>query len=276
MQASYRLAMALVVAGTVLSVWIVLTMRGTQDGAEHRIAAGRPLVVGYAIEAPFAFLDDSGRVTGEAPEVLRDVLHDLQIGEPIWLHVEFGDLIHELLSRRIDVIAAGMYITPERSRKILFTRPTALVRGALLVRPEYAETYTSMAAIAHNNEARLAVLAGSVEYAAARALGMKPPKLLVFPDARSVAAAVMQKSADGASLSDVSLRYLQAQACCHGLVLIEAADSANMIDRPAFAFRFEDQALRDAIDAKLAAYLGSPRHRATVAPFGFLPEQPTP
>jgi polar amino acid transport system substrate-binding protein len=74
----------------------------------------------------------------------------------------------------------------------------------------------------------------------------------------------------------VSLRYLQAQACCRGLVLIEPADSANMIDHPAFAFRFEDQALRDAVDAKLAAYLGSPRHQSTVAPFGFLPEQPTP
>src|SRR5690606_12294261 len=50
--------------------------------------------VGYANEAPFAFMDSgSGRLTGEAPEVLRHVMEQLGVTEVEGVLTEFGSLI---------------------------------------------------------------------------------------------------------------------------------------------------------------------------------------
>ena len=43
-----------------------------------------------------------------------------------------------------------------------------------------------------------------------------------------------------------------------------------------FAFRREDEALRQAFDEQLASFLGSDEHRALVEPFGFTPEMIAP
>src|SRR5690606_16634992 len=74
-----------------------------------RRGGATPLRVGYAIEAPYAFLDEDGRVTGEAPETARWVARRLGRGEPEWVLTEFGSLIGQLQEGRFDVIACGLF-----------------------------------------------------------------------------------------------------------------------------------------------------------------------
>lgn len=62
--------------------------------------------IGYAIEAPYAFLRADGEVTGESPEVARRVVARLGIPHIEWRLAEFSELISELEDGRIDVIAA--------------------------------------------------------------------------------------------------------------------------------------------------------------------------
>src|SRR5690606_14906871 len=52
--------------------------------------------VGYAVEAPYAFLTTAGEPTGEAPEMVRVVAEQLEIAPILWRQVEFDSLIDEL------------------------------------------------------------------------------------------------------------------------------------------------------------------------------------
>src|SRR5690606_26443062 len=74
--------------------------------------------IGYANEAPYAYMDSAeNRITGEAVEIARVVLKRMGINEVEGVLTEFGSLIPGLQANRFDIIAAGMYITPERCQQ---------------------------------------------------------------------------------------------------------------------------------------------------------------
>lgn len=255
-----------IVAGLLLG-WIV-SGQGSLVPTWHDDGA-RPLRIGYALEAPFVTLDAKGQVGGEAPSVLRVALKSLGIKRVVWLHADFGELIHELESGRIDVIAAGMFITPERARRLLFSRPTVAVRTALLQRDD-AVPLRDLADVAAHPSTRLAVIAGAVEADMARKAGVAAAQIQGFPDAITAVAAVRNHSADAFALSSPSLHAFLRGAGDDGNGLVVVTSSAlQTTGFPAFAFRLGDAALHDRIDAALAGYLGSPAHFALEAGFGF-------
>ncbi|WP_211166136.1 ectoine/hydroxyectoine ABC transporter substrate-binding protein EhuB [Azoarcus sp. TTM-91] len=238
-----------------------------EPDALQRWRAGEALRVGYALEPPFAYLDASGRVTGEAPEVWRAVAEELGGGPLIWEHAEFGSLIHELEAGRIDVIASGLFVTPERATRVAFSRPTAHVCPALLVQAGNPLKLAGYADVAANPRARLLVVAGAVEGEQARRAGVPEARLLAFPDADSAVVALQQHAAEAFALSAVSLRRALASAGDHGLELVVSSREAAGL--PAFAFRPDDLSLRAAADSALAGFLGSERHATLIARFGF-------
>ncbi len=122
--------------------------------------SGKILRLGYAEEYPYSFRDASGRVTGESAETARAVLDRLRIKDVRGVLVDFADLIHELELGEIDMIAAGMFITPQRSRRIDFSLPTAEVGQGLLVRPGNPENLHSYADLAGRSDVVVAVLSG--------------------------------------------------------------------------------------------------------------------
>jgi polar amino acid transport system substrate-binding protein len=72
-------------------------------------------------------------VTGESPEIIRAVLGKIGVKKIDSVLTEWGGLIPGLQAGRFDLIAAGMYITPERRQQVLFTDPHYQVRDTLLV-----------------------------------------------------------------------------------------------------------------------------------------------
>ena len=111
----------------ILALVGVATACGTTGG--HTLARIRHdgfVRIGYAVEAPYAYLAD-GRVTGESPEVARAIFARLGIDSLVWVQQDFGALIDDLRRGRFDVIAAWMFITPERERQIAFSVPTFCV-----------------------------------------------------------------------------------------------------------------------------------------------------
>ena len=117
---------------TGLSVWLVRAVVSGPDAST--VARSQSLRVGFAVEAPYAFINAQGRVTGEAPEVFRHMAQRVGIEQIDWIRLDFANLLPELRLGRIDAIAAGMYITPERAEQAAFTRPTATVRTAVVLR----------------------------------------------------------------------------------------------------------------------------------------------
>jgi polar amino acid transport system substrate-binding protein len=251
----------LVVAGTAAAMWMVGRSATGQAGSGTTHV---PLRVGYALEAPYVYLDAQGQVSGESPEVLRALLRQIGAPQPQWIHQEFSTLIHELEIGRIDVIAAGLFITPERSRKVAFTRPTVAVQMGLLVANGNPRQVSRLQDLAENDRLRLAVIEDSVQAQQAQDSGLSNRQLLRVPDAQTGFAAVRSGLATAMALPAPSLRWLLGQA--HGKGGLEVLDLADdpgstRIDYPAFAWRLDDPR-RDRIDDQLAEFIGRPEHIA--------------
>lgn len=271
----YRWAAGIVAFGSALLAIACLDMDAADTS--DRLRRDLPLRAGYAIEAPFSYMDERGAVTGEAVKVLERALARAGIERVEWVHADFGDLIHDLETGRIDVIAAGLFVTPERAARVAFTRPTALVRTGLLVPADNPRGLRALADVAADPGARLAVIEGAVEAKRASAAGIPEQRIVAYPDAGSAVHAVQAGRVAAFALSAVSLRAIVAGTGGKGLAIVTTPSTVAVADDPdsglpAFAFRREDRALRDRVDAALATFVGSPEHIALVRPFGFGPE----
>ena len=251
------------------SVLAVSVLKVGDEDALTRYQQGLPLRVGYALEAPFVMLYADGDVTGEAPEVLRHVLRSLGLERVIWLHGDFGSLIRDLENGRIDIIAAGMFVTAERRERVLFSRPTAFIRPGLLVRRGNPFNLLSLADFSGQPGARLAVIDGSIEQQQAYAVGVPERRIRSFPDEVSAVAAIRAGQADGLLLSAVSLRYLIGRYGSEAFELV-AAQEDQLQGAPAFAFGRQDARLQEQVDQVLASFIGSAEHLQLVEKFGFV------
>src|SRR5690606_8298515 len=112
---------------------------GSEDGGDGgggllaELQESGSITIGIANEVPFGFVGDDGDATGIAPDVAREVLAELGIDEVDAQVVEFGQLIGGLQAGQYDLIAAGMYITPERAEQILFSDPDYCVAESFAV-----------------------------------------------------------------------------------------------------------------------------------------------
>ncbi len=241
----------------------------------ERIKREGVLRVGVADEAPYGYRGADGRITGEAPEIARLVLES--IDQDIRLEgvvTEFGKLIEELQAGRFDVIAAGMFITPDRCQQVAFSRPTYKVGEALLVRAGNPRGLIDFASIAADPDARLAVLAGAVEYSYAYDAGVFFDQVKLVADYQEGLAELKAGHFDAIAMTALTVRYLVQgdTAVAAGPQFFPEVDGQPRAGYGAFAFRKEDVGLRRAFDTALADLIGGDRHWATVAQYGFGPE----
>ena len=264
----------LALAFLLLALSLVIAFVGLgrlSESTAQRLSRGGAIRIGYAEEPPFAFRDRDGRVSGEAPEVARAVWQRLGVSNIEWHHGEFSSLIALLRAGRIDMLASGMFIRPERQRLVLFSSPTASIRPGLLVKAGNPLALHRLEDIAARPEARLAILAGAVEGEDARRAGIPAERILSFPDPETAVRAFPSGAVDALALSAPSVQQL---ARLHaGLEkaspVVGREESSGL---PAFAFRREDKLLRDRFNRILHSFLGSEPHLALVAPFGFTRE----
>ena len=235
----------------------------------ERIKSSGTIRIGYANEAPFAFTDTSGKVTGESPEIATQVFKQMGIDKVEPVLTEWGALIPGLRAGRFDVIAAGMYITPPRCKQVLFTDPHYQIPDTLLVPKGNPKNLHSYADIAKDPSLRQAVMSGTVELGYARQSGVKDEQIVQVPDTTAQLQAVRAGRADASVGTALTMKGLAAK----GGEQVEAV--TNFKDDPAhtgygaLAFRPEDKDLRDAVNQQLKTWLGSEEHLKTVEPFGF-------
>lgn len=262
--------------------WAILALGLAAAGAMYFAGAGTgeragPFRVAYANEAPYGYLDPAtGRVTGEAPEIARVLLRRVGIEDVEMVVTEFGSLIPGLKAGRFDMVAAGMYITPERCREIAFSRPTYAIGEAFLVAGGNPLDLHSFEDVAAHGTARIGVMGGAVEHGYARALGVPEERIVIFPDYPSALAGLGTDRIDALAATDLTASDLLAKAP----VGIERAepfrdpviDGKPAIGYGAFGFRKEDAELVARIDAELERFLGTAEHLGLVRPFGFSEE----
>jgi polar amino acid transport system substrate-binding protein len=233
--------------------------------------------LGVANEAPYGYQAPDGRMTGEAPEIARKILEkidpDIQVEGVV---VPFNDLISDLNAGRFDVIAAGMFITPARCRQIAFTDPTYKIGEALAVKAGNPKNLTDFDSIAKQPDARLAVMAGAVEYGYAYEAGVFVDQVSVYPSYQEALEALQGGRIDAIAMTSLSVRDLVGQNPGAGIEatpqFFPVLDGEPVAGYGAFGFRKEDQALRAAFNQHLTDFIGTDAHWETVRPFGFVPD----
>lgn len=267
-----------ILAGLVLALAVTLPFIFQRDDSLTSLRQAGVMRIGYAVEAPYAYIGADGRVTGESPEVARAIIAALGIPRTEWVQTDFDLLIPGLLDRRYDVIAAGMFITPERAELVRFSNPTFHVQPGLLVRvgnPLRLQAYQN---VIDDEGARIAVLSGSVEECVMREMGVVEPRLLVVPDALTGQTAVTSGMADALALSSVTVRRMvaaDATGMTEAAVLSTTSDMAcfDHWGYGGFVFRPDAARLADAWNEAQQEFVGSPVHVQLFAQFGFTPAE---
>lgn len=266
------LAAAAALAALLSQGWLPL------DRSLERVRQGGVLRVGYAVEAPHAFLDSGGEVTGLSPELARLIARHMGAQQLEWRLAEFGALLAELEEGRIDVVAAGMFITPQRARRVAFSEPVFHVRQGLLVARGNPLGLHSYQDAQKSATARLAVLSGSVEQAMLLALGMPEARLVGVPDAQAGLAAVEAGEADGLALSSPTIAWMSESRALGRTEMARPfvqppSGVAGRSGYGAFALRKGDRELLRAWNEAQAAVMAGPEYARVMDEFGFVPEE---
>lgn len=241
---------------------------GAQASTLDKVKDSSSVRIGYANETPFAYTALDGSVTGESPEIVKKIFERMGVEKINPVLTEWGSLIPGLRASRFDLIAAGMYITPERCKQVLFTDPHYQLPDTLLVKtgnPKGLHSYEDIA----KSGAKVAIMSGTVNLGYARSAGITDDQILQVPDTTAQLQAVRAGRADAAVGTQLTMKGLADKGGDSVEAIAEFKDDPAHTGYGALAFRPEDKELRDAVNAELKQWLGSEEHLATVGPFGF-------
>jgi len=272
----FFLGLVLLAAASLGFWWLMAP--SPREGTLARIERDGVIRVGYAVEAPYAFLDARGELTGEEVEVARIVVKGLGIPRIEWRQTEFESLLSQMEEGRFDVIVAGMYITPERARRARFSEPTFRVRQALLVRAGNPHRLHAYEDVRKDARLKIAALAGSSEESMILGAGVPEAQILLVPDALTGRVAVESNLAAGLALSSPAIHFMARR---HALGVTEVAQPFTPPARTegrlegfgAVVFRPADGDLRGAWNRQLKEFVGSEAHRRLMAQFGFTEDE---
>lgn len=101
--------------------------------AGHPVFAKQELTVGTEKSFPPFVFEENGKLVGFEVDLVREIAEEMQI-ETVFVDIAFDALIPALTTGRIDMIAAGMDITPERLEQIAFSDVYYVSPDAVVVR----------------------------------------------------------------------------------------------------------------------------------------------
>ncbi|MBK1785850.1 ectoine/hydroxyectoine ABC transporter substrate-binding protein EhuB [Prauserella sp. ASG 168] len=250
------------------------------DGGDllDRLRASGTVRMGFANERPFGFINAEGNLTGEAPEIGKAVFQRLGVDSFEPKLADFSSLIPGLKAGLFDVIAAGMYITPDRCAEIEFTNPDYNAPAALLLRQGNPLGLSDLDTIV-KQQARIGVLTGSVEQGYAADLGIPAGRTVVFPDQSSGIDGVRAGRADCLMLTRLSLVSALGERPGAGLEIgetfIPTVNGEEQYGAGGFGFRKGETGIVDAFNNELAAMKDSGEVLKLVKPFGFSQDEMT-
>ncbi|GHE86016.1 ectoine/hydroxyectoine ABC transporter substrate-binding protein EhuB [Streptomyces fumanus] len=255
----------------------VATASGT-DGGEllDRLRAQGVVRLGIAGEIPFGYIDKNGELTGEAPEVARVVFKRLGVDRVQPVPTEFGSLIPGLNSQQFDVVAAGMYINPERCAQVIFSDPDYQMLDSFVVRkgnPLGLRDYRDVV----RKKARFATGTGYAEIAYAVEAGYKESDILIVPDQVAGLNAVEAGRVDVFAGTAVTTREVVRKSTKAEVTeaFKPVVDGRPHVDGGGFAFRRTETQLRDAFNTELHKLKKSGELLRILRPFGFTEDEMT-
>ncbi|WP_051400182.1 ectoine/hydroxyectoine ABC transporter substrate-binding protein EhuB [Haloechinothrix halophila] len=208
-----------------------------------------PLTIGIANEQPYGF-KKGDEVTGFSPDVARAVLKEMGYTNFKFEVVDFGALIKNLQAENFDIVAAGMYLTPDRMKQVAFSDPDYCIGESLAVEegnPHDIENYQS---IVDNPDLTLAVASGTVEVGYAEDAGIPDEQLKTYSGIDQMYAALEAGEVDAVTGTAATVKsQVQARSGIEAVESFIPEDSVPPCG--GYAFRLEDQEFRDAFNEQL-------------------------
>jgi len=266
-------------AGAWLAIAGIVPLAAAQT-LEEKVSTDGKITIGIYNTWPWGFTED-GKAKGVGPELLEASAEALKIKSIDFQVMDFGALIPSLQSRRIDIIAGGMYIKAKRCPQVAFSDPiggpegnTALVKTG---NPLNIHTYEDMA---KNPNARISNLrsAASTEYLSAA--GVPKDRLQQYPDKDAAVAALLADRIDALVLDTGTvvgiLKDNQISGIERAVPFKENAGGHEIINYNALAFRPEDAAFRDLFNKRLAELTADGTVEKIFLKYGYTKDDATP
>lgn len=236
----------------------------------ERLRAQGVVRLGIAGEIPFGYIDKDGRLTGEAPELAKAIFKRLGVDRVQPVPTEFGSLIPGLNSQQFDVVAAGMYVNPERCQQVIFADPDYQMLDSFIVRkgnPKGLHSYRDVV----EKKAKFATGTGYAEIQYAVEAGYRESDILIVPDQVAGLNAVEAGRVDAFAGTALTTRAVvkksaKAEATKPFTPLVKGKPH---VDGGAFAFRPTETRLRDAFNGELRKLRRSGELFRILRPFGF-------
>ncbi len=227
------------------------------------------ITIGIANERPYGF-EEGGEATGEAPELAKEVFSRLGIDDVSFEVVEFSALINGLNAGRFDVIAAGMFVNPERAEQVLFADPDYCATTAFAVAEGNPKGLSDFASVTSNGAA-LGVLSGAVEEGYATGSGVPSSQISTFQTTPDLFDALVAGRVDAVALTAITVREQVADLpgfeATAGFVPV--VDGEEQLGCGAFAFRPGDEEFRDAFNDELVKMKAADEVLPIIERFGF-------
>lgn len=255
----------------------VATASDTEGGELlERLRAQGVARLGIAGEIPFGYIDKNGKLTGEAPELARVIFKRLGVDRVQPVPTEFGSLIPGLNSQQFDIVAAGMYINPERCEQVIFSDPDYQMLDSFIVRkgnPLGLHNYQD----AVEKKAKFATGTGYAEIAYAVEAGYDRGDILIVPDQVAGLNAVETGRADVFAGTALTTREVVKKSAKAEVTepFKPIVGGKPHVDGGAFAFRPSESNLRDAFNRELHKLKDSGELLRILKPFGFTESEMT-
>ncbi|MGH2945196.1 MAG: ectoine/hydroxyectoine ABC transporter substrate-binding protein EhuB [Solirubrobacteraceae bacterium] len=250
---------------------------GEAGRLEQLRSQGR-ITVGIAGEEPYAYLE-GGELTGMDPSVQKAIWGNLGIDDVRATQVDFDGLIPGLLARRFDVVAAGMFITPERCGQAAFSDPMYCAPNAFLVPPGNPESISDFQSVADAG-IKLGVLGGAVEGIYAEESGVPSRDIVEMPSTRDGLLQLQQGRIGAFGLTSITLKDILNKNPDTDVELTEpftpVVDGEEQLGCGGAVFRKRDNDMREAFNRELATLRESGELLEIIEPFGFGPETTPP
>lgn len=239
------------------------TLAQIQKSGQVRIAV--------ANEIPYGYIDMKGQARGAGPDVATQIMKQLGVKRIKWVTASFGSLIPGLQAGRYDMVAAEMAILPQRCQQVLFSEPNSSYGEGLLVpkgNPKHLDSYGAFA----KSDAKVAIMAGADQLEMMHALGVPDSRIVTISSNADAISAVATGRADAYAATGLTVAQLAGKS---GKVQAAKPFTDPVIKgTPArswggFAFAKDSTDLRDAVNAKLAAFKKTPAWRKIMSHYGF-------
>jgi polar amino acid transport system substrate-binding protein len=234
------------------------------SGHLGQLQTGNSATLGIVNQPPFSGLSPTGGTVGFSPQLAKQILYDLGVGNTKPVLGQYGDMIPGLNAGRWDLIGASLVITPQRCGQVIFSEPI-MSDYVRLAYKTGTSAPTSLKALIADNNLKVGILSGSTYVKTFEAAGLPASRIVEFNDIRDGLSGILAGRANvlAGSASGFNITGIDPQV----KFTPRLTDVAPSIS--AFAFKKSDTALRDSFNTALKKLIADGQYANILKKWGF-------